>query len=50
MTVTVELIPLAEGNRITVNENDKVIIGRGSSLGVSVLFSLVCVHVYACLC
>ena len=43
MTVTVELIPLAEGNRITVNENEKVTIGRGSSLGVSVPFSAGCV-------
>lgn len=34
MVGKVELIPLSEGNRITVKENDKVIIGRGSSLGV----------------
>lgn len=33
MVNKVELIPLSEGNRITVKENEKVIIGRGSSLG-----------------
>jgi hypothetical protein len=30
----VELIPISEGNQIIVKENDKLIIGRGSSLGV----------------
>jgi hypothetical protein len=30
----VELIPISEGNRITVKQNEKVIVGRGSSLGV----------------
>jgi hypothetical protein len=34
MVGRVELIPLSEGNRITVKENEKVIVGRGSSLGV----------------
>lgn len=34
MVGKVELIPLSEGNRITVKENEKVIVGRGSSLGV----------------
>lgn len=34
MVGKVELIPISEGNRITVKENEKVIIGRGSSLGV----------------
>ena len=34
MVGKVELIPLSEGNRIAVKENEKVIIGRGSSLGV----------------
>ncbi|CAF1052583.1 unnamed protein product [Rotaria sp. Silwood1] len=33
MVGKVELIPIAEGNRITVKENEKVIVGRGSSLG-----------------
>ena len=30
----VELIPISEGNRITVKEDEKLIVGRGSSLGV----------------
>jgi hypothetical protein len=34
MTWKVELIPTSEGNRITVKENEKIIVGRGSSLGV----------------
>jgi hypothetical protein len=34
MVGKVELIPIWEGNRITVKENEKVIVGRGSSLGV----------------
>jgi hypothetical protein len=34
MTCKVELIPISEGNRITVKENEKIIVGRGSSLGV----------------
>lgn len=34
MAGKVELIPVSEGNRITVQEDEKVIIGRGSSLGV----------------
>jgi hypothetical protein len=34
MVGKVELIPISEGNRITVKENEKVIVGRGSSLGV----------------
>jgi len=39
MVGKVELIPLLEGNRITVKENEKVIVGRGSSLGVcSILY------------
>ncbi|CAF0956529.1 unnamed protein product [Adineta steineri] len=33
MTSKVELVPISEGNRVTVKENDKIIIGRGSSLG-----------------
>ncbi|CAF1138950.1 unnamed protein product [Rotaria sp. Silwood1] len=33
MSYNVELIPISEGNRITVKKNEKVIIGRGSSLG-----------------
>ncbi|CAF0783466.1 unnamed protein product [Adineta steineri] len=33
MVGSVELIPIAEGTRITVKENEKVIVGRGSSLG-----------------
>jgi len=37
MVAKVELIPLSEGNRITVKQNDKVIVGRGSSLGVCLL-------------
>lgn len=37
MVGKVELIPIDEGNRITVKENEKVIVGRGSSLGVRVL-------------
>jgi hypothetical protein len=36
MVGKVELIPISEGNRITVKENEKVIVGRGSSLGVCV--------------
>lgn len=35
MTTKVELIPVSEGNRITVEKDEKVIVGRGSSLGVS---------------
>lgn len=35
----VELIPISEGNRITVKTDEKLIIGRGSSLGVGFLFS-----------
>jgi hypothetical protein len=34
MVGKVELIPIYDGNRITVRENEKIIIGRGSSLGV----------------
>ena len=34
MSCKVELIPITEGNRITVKEEEKVLIGRGSSLGV----------------
>ena len=34
MVGKVELIPISDGNRITVKEDEKVIIGRGSSLGV----------------
>jgi hypothetical protein len=34
MVGKVELIPLWDGNRITVKQNEKVIVGRGSSLGV----------------
>lgn len=34
MCSKVELIPISEGNRITVKVNEKVIIGRGSSVGV----------------
>ena len=36
MSCKVELIPIAEseGNRITVKQEDKVLVGRGSSLGV----------------
>lgn len=34
MSRKVELIPISEGNRIVVKTNDKIIIGRGSSLGV----------------
>jgi len=34
MVGKVELIPISEGNRIIVQENEKVIVGRGSSLGV----------------
>ena len=37
MTIKVELVPIAEGNRITIDINEKVIIGRGSSLGVGVV-------------
>jgi hypothetical protein len=37
MSVIVELIPISEGNHITVKENEKVIVGRGSSLGVCLL-------------
>ncbi|UJR37518.1 hypothetical protein I4U23_030220 [Adineta vaga] len=33
MVGKVELIPNNEGNRITVKKNEKVIVGRGSSLG-----------------
>ena len=32
-----ELIPISEGNRITAKENEKVVIGRGSSLGVRLI-------------
>ena len=39
MVNKIELIPLSEGNRITVKENEKVIIGRGSSLGVCLIIS-----------
>jgi len=44
----VELIPLSEGNRITVKENEKVIIGRGSSLGVCslIIFKIKSNHFY----
>jgi hypothetical protein len=38
MAGKVELIPVSEGNRITVQEDEKVIIGRGSSLGVCSFF------------
>jgi hypothetical protein len=36
MSYKVELIPIAEseGNRITVKEEETVLVGRGSSLGV----------------
>jgi hypothetical protein len=34
MSSKVELIPISEGNRITVKEEEKVLVGRGSSLGV----------------
>jgi hypothetical protein len=34
MSYQVELIPISEGNRITIKENEKIIVGRGSSLGV----------------
>lgn len=34
MSCQVELIPITEGNRVTVKEEEKLIIGRGSSLGV----------------
>jgi len=34
MNLQVELIPITEGNQIVIKENEKVIIGRGSSLGV----------------
>ena len=34
MVGKVELIPIDEGNRIIVKQDEKVIIGRGSSLGV----------------
>lgn len=34
MSCQVELIPIIEGNRVTVKEEEKLIIGRGSSLGV----------------
>jgi hypothetical protein len=34
MVCKVELIPVSEGNRIAIKENDKIIAGRGSSLGV----------------
>jgi hypothetical protein len=34
MSCQVELIPISEGNRITIKENEKLIVGRGSSLGV----------------
>ncbi|CAF1148263.1 unnamed protein product [Rotaria magnacalcarata] len=33
MVGKVELIPIVEGNQITVQENEKVIVGRDSSLG-----------------
>jgi hypothetical protein len=39
MVGKVELIPISEGNRITVKENEKVIVGRGSSLGVGSLLT-----------
>jgi hypothetical protein len=34
MSYKVELVPVSEGNRITVKENETIIVGRGSSLGV----------------
>ncbi len=34
MSCKVELIPISEGNRVTVKEDEKVLVGRGSSLGV----------------
>ena len=34
MSCKIELIPISEGNRITIQENEKVTVGRGSSLGV----------------
>jgi len=34
MVCKVELIPVSEGNRIIIKENEKIIAGRGSSLGV----------------
>lgn len=42
MVGKVELIPICDGNRITVKKNEKVIVGRGSSLGVclSIIFKL----------
>ena len=40
MVNKVELIPISEGNRITVKENEKVVIGRGSSLGVRLIIFL----------
>lgn len=35
MSCKVELIPISEGNQVIVKENETLIIGRGSSLGVS---------------
>ena len=34
MNCQVELIPVTEGNRVKVKEDEKLIVGRGSSLGV----------------
>ncbi|UJR08687.1 hypothetical protein I4U23_012945 [Adineta vaga] len=33
MSCKVELIPISEGNSIVLKENEKIIVGRGSSLG-----------------
>ncbi|CAF1052333.1 unnamed protein product [Adineta ricciae] len=33
MSCKVELIPITEGNHITIKEDEKIIVGRGSSLG-----------------
>lgn len=38
MVGKVELVPISDGNRITVKENEKVIVGRGSSLGVCISY------------
>lgn len=35
MTSQIELIPISEGNRVILKVNEKLTVGRGSSLGVS---------------
>lgn len=47
MNCQVELIPVTEGNHVTVKEDEKLIVGRGSSLGVRLKQNkLFCVHIF----